>query len=49
MKLTLKETKERLHKMSENSLKKREAHGVEGENLEFITLVNALVYLEKIN
>lgn len=45
MKLTLEETKDRLHKLAEDSVKRREAHGIEGENLEFITLVNALRYL----
>ena len=45
MKLTLEETKERLHKMAETSVKKREAIGVEGDNPEYITLINALAYL----
>lgn len=45
MTLTIEETKERLHKMAENSVIKREAFGVEGDNQEFITLVNALKFL----
>lgn len=45
MKLTLEQTKERLHKLAEDNLAKREAFGVEGENPEYITLINALVYL----
>ena len=45
MKLTLEETKQRLHELAENNLQKREAIGVEGDNPEYITLVNALAYL----
>ena len=45
MKLTLEETKRRLHELAENNLKKREAIGVEGDNPEYVTLVNALAYL----
>ena len=45
MKLTLEETKKRLHELAESNLRKREAFGVEGENPEYITLINALLYL----
>ena len=45
MKLTLEETKERLEQLAENNLRKREAIGIEGENPEYITLINALAYL----
>ena len=45
MKLTLEETKQKLHELAENNLRKREAFGVEGENPEYVTLVNALAYL----
>lgn len=45
MKLTLEETKQRLHELAENNLRKREAIGIEGDNPEYITLINALLYL----
>ena len=45
MKLTLEETKQRLHELAENNLQKREAIGVEGDNPEYVTLINALAYL----
>ena len=45
MKLTLEETKQRLHELAENNLRKREAIGIEGDNPEYITLINALIYL----
>lgn len=45
MKLTLEETEQRLHQMAESNLRKREAIGVEGDNPEYITLINALAYL----
>ena len=45
MDLTLEETKQQLLDMAENNLKRREAIGVEGDNPEYITLINALVYL----
>ena len=45
MKLTLEQTKQRLHDLAEENLRKREAIGVEGDNPEYITLVNALAYL----
>ena len=45
MKLTLEQTKQRLHDLAENNLRKREAIGVEGDNPEYITLINALAYL----
>jgi len=45
MRLTIEETKERLEKMAENNLKRREAIGIDGENLEYITIINALAYL----
>ena len=45
MTLTLEETKERLHNMAETNLAKRDAFGVEGDNPEYVTLVNALAYL----
>lgn len=45
MKLTLEETKERLHELAENNLRRREAIGIEGDNPEYVTLVNALAYL----
>ena len=45
MKLTLEETKERLEQLAENNLRKREAIGIEGDNPEYITLINALAYL----
>lgn len=45
MKLTLEETKTRLEKLAENNLRKRELAGIEGDNPEYITLVNALAYL----
>ena len=45
MELTLEETKQRLHELAENNLRKREAIGIEGDNPEYITLINALVYL----
>ena len=45
MKLTIEETKQRLHELAENNLRKREDIGVEGDNPEYITLINALAYL----
>ena len=45
MKLTLEETRQQLRDMAENNLKRREAIGVEGDNPEYITLINALAYL----
>jgi PHD/YefM family antitoxin component YafN of YafNO toxin-antitoxin module len=45
MKLTLEETRQRLHELAENNLRKREAIGVEGDNTEYVTLINALAYL----
>lgn len=45
MKLTLEETKKRLKEMAENNLRKRKAFGVEGDNPDYITLINALSYL----
>ena len=45
MKLTLEETKQRLHDLAENNLRRREAIGVEGDNPEYVTLINALAYL----
>ena len=45
MKLTLEETKQRLQKLAEDNLAERQARGVEGDNPEYITLVNALAYL----
>ena len=45
MKLTLEETRQQLRDMAENNLKRREAIGIEGENPEYITLINALAYL----
>ena len=45
MKLTLEETKQRLHELAENNLRKRQAIGIEGDNPEYITLINALAYL----
>jgi hypothetical protein len=45
MKLTIEETKERLEKLAEDNIKKREEHGIEGDNPEYVTLVNALAYL----
>ena len=45
MKLTLEETRQQLRDMAENNLKRREAIGVEGDNPEYVTLVNALAYL----
>ena len=45
MKLTLEQTKQRLHELAENNLRKREAIGVEGDNPEYVTLINALAYL----
>ena len=44
MKLTLEETKKRLHDMAENNLRKRETIRIEGDNPEYITLINALLY-----
>ena len=44
--MTKQETIEALHKMAENSVKKREALGIEGENKEFQILVYALKYLQ---
>ena len=45
MKLTLEETKKRLHKLAEDNLAKRQAEGVEGDNPEYVTLVNAILHL----
>ena len=45
MKLTLEETRQQLRDMAENNLRRREAIGVEGDNPEYITLINALAYL----
>ena len=45
MKLTLEETRQQLRDMAENNLRKREAIGIEGDNPEYITLINALAYL----
>ena len=45
MKLTLEETKQRLQDMAEENIKRREAFGGDGENPEYITLINALAYL----
>ena len=49
MTLTLEETMDGLHKMAENSVAKREAFGIDGENKDFIILVNALKFLEVMN
>ena len=46
MKLTLEETKQRLHDMAENNIKKREAFGVDGDNSDYITLINAILHLD---
>ena len=45
MRLTLEETKKRLQDMAEENIRKREAFGVEGDNPEYVTLVNARNYL----
>jgi len=45
--LTKEETKERLDKMMKNCIAKREAHGIEGPCLDYITLANALKYISK--
>lgn len=45
MKLTLEETRQQLRDMAENNLRRREAIGVEGDNPEYITLINALAHL----
>lgn len=45
MLLTKEETIERLKKMADNNIAKREAHGIDGENPDFITLTHALAYL----
>lgn len=45
MKLTKQEVIKGLEKMAEDNLARREAFGVEGENPEYVVLVNALVLL----
>ena len=45
MKLTKQEVIQGLEKMAEDNLARRQAFGVEGENPEYVTLVNALAYL----
>jgi len=44
--LSKEETKTRLAKMMDDNIAKREAHGIEGYNPDYITLTNALRYLD---
>ena len=43
--LTLEETKKRIEKMLDDNLAQRQAIGVEGDNPEYVTLINALAHL----
>ena len=44
--LSKEETKHRLEKMIKNNIAKREAHGIDGDNPDYITLSHALRFID---